>query len=251
VRGQAGNDVLSDGTSAKDGADTFDGGLGFDRMSYVTRTAPLAALIDQTADDGELGENDNLIGIDSVTLGSGADRFLSFVDDGEDEVFGGAGNDVIRTGAGDDTLNGGTGVDELTAASGNDVISAQDGVKDTIACGDGTDTLFGDLQDATSTGCESKSLSPKGEPMPLLVKPRARVSGAKLVLDVECAKNHRSPCRGVMRVSGARATSFKVKAGKRAKLRVRLGAKRSGLVASLSEKGRKGTRTTEAALVLP
>jgi Ca2+-binding RTX toxin-like protein len=151
----------------------------------------------------------------------------------------------------DDALRGGPGVDELTAADGNDVVSAQDGVKDTIACGAGTDTLFGDLQDTTSTACEAKSLSPKGEPMPLLVKPRAKIASGHVVLDVECVKAHKSACRGVMRVSGARATSFKVKAGKRAKLRVRLGAKRSGLVASLSEKGRKGTRTTEAALVLP
>jgi Ca2+-binding RTX toxin-like protein len=73
---------------------------------------------------------------------------------GNDLLLGGAGNDKMYGGAGNDQLLGGRGRDLLYGDAGNDTISARDGVRDTIHCGTGRDTVIADKIDRVSRDCE-------------------------------------------------------------------------------------------------
>jgi hypothetical protein len=94
-------------------------------------------------------------GNDSLYGRGGDDRLIG--DLGADALIGGAGNDTIG-GAGNDTV---TVVDtvygdnpEVPAETGNDTIDVKDGLKDTVDCGPGTDTVFFDEGDFV-TNCEN------------------------------------------------------------------------------------------------
>jgi hypothetical protein len=78
---------------------------------------------------------------------------------GDDTLIGGPGNDVLVGGGGNDTITGGGGSDVLDGGGGDDAIAARDGAQDHVFCGDGTDTLVGDLGDVLS-GCESTDVPP-------------------------------------------------------------------------------------------
>ena len=74
-----------------------------------------------------------------------------------DALSGGTGDDVLRGLGGPDTLSGGPGEDDIYGGSGRDNISGgtgkdfindgNDGVKDVIDCGPGTDTVVADRVD--------------------------------------------------------------------------------------------------------
>jgi len=59
--------------------------------------------------------------------------------DGDDDLFGDAGNDVLGAGVGNDTLTGGAGTDLLFAGIGNDTLDGggQDGADDVLFGGPG------------------------------------------------------------------------------------------------------------------
>lgn len=105
----------------------------------------------------------------TVKAGGGNDRVTG--SDAADSLDGGPENDQISGGFGDDTLTGGPGEDDIsgdrtaacfygpiygtcTIGSGNDTIYAQDGERDTIDCGPGSDIAYVDAIDVTS-GCET------------------------------------------------------------------------------------------------
>lgn len=82
---------------------------------------------------------------------------------GDDRLFGGAGNDRLLGGGGDDRLFGGLGKDRidggkgrdlLEGGAGADVIAARDGVRDTVRCGGGRDSVVADRVDAVARDCE-------------------------------------------------------------------------------------------------
>jgi Ca2+-binding RTX toxin-like protein len=109
-----------------DGADTFDGGSGFDEVWYDrdgrqygghgSITVDLAA---GTAQDG-FGATDTLTNIDSV-VGSYTDDTLS--GDGNDNSLNGdSGNDVLAGRGGNDWYHGGAGYDVIAYSSGADKI---------------------------------------------------------------------------------------------------------------------------------
>src|SRR5207247_1332933 len=54
--GGLGNDTLEGGP----GADTLIGGSGTDTVSYASRSNPVTVTLDGAANDGEVGENDNV-----------------------------------------------------------------------------------------------------------------------------------------------------------------------------------------------
>jgi Ca2+-binding RTX toxin-like protein len=81
-----------------------------------------------------------------------ADRICGL--DGPDWINGGAGNDYLDGGPGNDTIIGGPGHDTILGGPGNDVIRAQDGVRDRIDCGKGTDTVYADRVDVVARNCE-------------------------------------------------------------------------------------------------
>jgi RTX calcium-binding nonapeptide repeat (4 copies)/Domain of unknown function DUF11 len=84
-------------------------------------------------------------GDDRIAGASGRDRLIG--GRGADRLTGGAGNDRLTGGAGDDTLSPGSGRDAVDAGAGNDTINAVDGVRETIECGPGRDTVRADRRD--------------------------------------------------------------------------------------------------------
>jgi hypothetical protein len=72
-----------------------------------------------------------------------------------DELYGNRGQDEVRAGNGRDRVFGGRGEDQLYGGSGNDTMNAQDGYKDNVNCGLGTDTAYVDKRDLVNDDCEN------------------------------------------------------------------------------------------------
>ncbi len=110
--------------------------------------------------DGDEG-NDTIQGGDGNDGDRNADGSCDFGDSlrgegGKNIVGGGAGNDCIDA----DTSSGSGGDEEqIFGGTGNDFIVADDGVKDTISCGDGSDIVFHDSEDVVNANCEVKNPS--------------------------------------------------------------------------------------------
>jgi hypothetical protein len=138
--GGAGDDVLT----ANLGADLYRGGSGIDGVTYAAYTAPVTVSVGAGANDGQVGENDDVAGdVERIDGGSGGD------------VLAGSGaNDLLYGGLGPDTLDGGGGADVLVGGGDDDVIAARDGIADLISCGDGSDRATVDQRDAADS-CEA------------------------------------------------------------------------------------------------
>lgn len=134
--GGAGDDELRTGTSS----DIVTGGDGTDTVTYADRATPV--LIEADRGGAEHGrERDELRGVE-VIVGGGADDELTAV-----------GGQTLVGGPGDDVLEGGTGADTLRGDAGDDVLIADDGARDELDCGAGTDRYVADAVDEL-TGCE-------------------------------------------------------------------------------------------------
>jgi Ca2+-binding RTX toxin-like protein len=170
LEGESGDDTLGVGPGSLE-PDVLSGGDGVDSVSYSERAASVSVALDGLRNDGEMGENDNVLpdiervvgGSDSDAIaGSDAANFLDggpgddlvrglggddelqggVNDSGSDALAGGDGADVLRSGAGDDSLDGGNGDDVLLAAGGGDALDGGAG-RDTLAGGPGVDALVG------------------------------------------------------------------------------------------------------------
>jgi Ca2+-binding RTX toxin-like protein len=152
LTGGAGNDVVRGGDGddeldfrplyALDGADTYEGGAGFDKVGYFGRTASVAVSLDGQANDGQAGEADNVAAdVDEVDGGDAADVLVG--SDGPNRLAGRGGDDQVLGGGGDDVLYGDTGNDGLDGGDGADTL---DGGchDDTIVGGAGVDSLNAD-----------------------------------------------------------------------------------------------------------
>jgi Ca2+-binding RTX toxin-like protein len=98
--GNDGNDIWL-GAAVSDGADFFEGSVGIDTASYAARNAgdPVTVRIDNLANDGSDGENDNIrLDVENVSGGSGND-FLAALQfqSSRNHLAGGFGNDIINT----------------------------------------------------------------------------------------------------------------------------------------------------------
>jgi Ca2+-binding RTX toxin-like protein len=113
LKGGAADDCLEGGA----GADVLDGGEGNDRISGA----------------------------------SGRDRLIG--GKGDDKLTGGNGNDRLSGGSGNDVLSPGAGHDAIDGGAGDDTINAVDGVRETVVCGAGQDTVRADRRDRLR-GCE-------------------------------------------------------------------------------------------------
>jgi hypothetical protein len=89
---------------------------------------------------------------DKLTGSGLGDRLLGLA--GGDTLKGGGGPDCLSGGDGGDVLNGGKGKDRFSGGGGNDHIDSADGVRETVDCGPGDDTVRADKRD-TLKGCES------------------------------------------------------------------------------------------------
>ena len=138
------------------GPDTIDGGPGRDSVNWFQHGDPLSLSLDGVANDGEAGQNANLISIESLLGGTAGDTIVGSAgaetlsgDAGADIIEGGGGNDTINGGSQNDTLRGGDGSDgvygdngddAMDGGTGNDLLYGYDGADDLVG-GDGRDTV--------------------------------------------------------------------------------------------------------------
>jgi Ca2+-binding RTX toxin-like protein len=173
LRGGAGNDS-EDGGAGNDsfgasdgdlGADDIRGGPGFDLLDLDAHAGGASITLDDVANDGTPGENDNVHSdLEKVYGTRGNDTYVGTA--GNDVFDGGFGSDTARGGPGDDNLTGGTEADALFGEAGNDTLYGGEG-DDRVDGGPGTDSLFGDYSSCSAYGCSSGNdtlLARDGEP---------------------------------------------------------------------------------------
>ena len=119
ILGLEGNDLIDGGP----GADVLDGGIGADAVTYADRTANLSVRLDGLANDGQAGEADNLLQVETITGGSGNDVLAEI---GSATSWSGVLARQRRGLAQDDVLAGGPGRDTLDAGQGTDTVTYAD-----------------------------------------------------------------------------------------------------------------------------
>jgi Ca2+-binding RTX toxin-like protein len=164
--GGVGNDQLFEGGRSALAADaldvdTFIGGPGSDFASYGRSQFSVRIDLDGVADDGRLGEGDDVR--PDVESARGGDN--------GDVLVGNSGPNTLTGGKGGDIVLGGDGADVLVGEEGDDVMSGEAG-DDELRGGEGTESLDGgigsDLCDigldqlGFTTGCEIEVLSQVG-----------------------------------------------------------------------------------------
>lgn len=149
------------------GGDFFSGADGFDAVDYSSRSQSVIVSLDGIANDGAVGESDNLgTAMEDAFGGSGDDHFSG--NEASNFFAGGAGADLLEGAGGDDfligqsgadSLSGGAGFDFFDSGSDDDSIQSRDGLAEDVGCGSGSDSVIADLVDSTSD-CESAHRGP-------------------------------------------------------------------------------------------
>jgi Ca2+-binding RTX toxin-like protein len=143
-RGARFNPIEAVDETSPNGQDTLLGGDGTDTVTYDHRQLPVSVMIDNTANDGSAGEQDEVGGDVEVVKGGVRDDVLRAGSAGM-TLDGGRGDDLVVGGRGNDTLLGGTddtGKDTLIGASGNDKLAGE-GAEDTLRGNAGIDHIDG------------------------------------------------------------------------------------------------------------
>jgi len=136
VSGLAGSDLFLSGPEG-DGADIYNGGPGYDELSYELRTVdlelnlcPSTAVIgcsdgacDCSVRSGTLDEGDRIINLEGVTGGDGNDILRGT--ENSDSLHGGPGNDSLYGFGGSDLLAGERGIDLLVGGLDGDICDGQ------------------------------------------------------------------------------------------------------------------------------
>ena len=179
LQGGDGNDTLAGGEgddvtlSGGTGNDSLDGGPGDDRLSGGTGTddvrggdgvdlatwfpfdvatgkdLPVTISLNDVADDGIAGENDNARA-DVEDLATG---------DADDVITGSDAANEISSGDGRDSIDARGGADRVFAGEGDDSVTSRDQAPDTVSCGGGADSLTSDTIDAAFL-CETVAAAP-------------------------------------------------------------------------------------------
>jgi Ca2+-binding RTX toxin-like protein len=152
-----GNDIMRGGFGTP-AADTYFGGPDIDQVIYDDRpnADPLSITIDNVADDGSTGENDNIrTDVENVDGGPGPDTITG---NGENNLLQGRdGDDTIVGAGGDDTLRGDIGFgsfgdDDLNGGGGDDLLFGGPGGNDDFRGSAGFDTVsYSELSTGTGT----------------------------------------------------------------------------------------------------
>jgi Ca2+-binding RTX toxin-like protein len=143
LSGGDGNDILRPNFDT----DTLVGGDGFDVAVYGKRVSPAFSL-DGLANDGKLGENDQ-IGADVEGIEAAADDPAQTV-----TITGDGRANRLRGTNGKAAITGGEGSDFIEGAGQDDTLNSRDGSPDFVVCNAGTDTVFADTLDTVSPSCE-------------------------------------------------------------------------------------------------
>jgi Ca2+-binding RTX toxin-like protein len=139
LKGQDGNDTLHPNF----GADVLDGGPDTDTLSYDSVGASVYVYQDGAANDGMLGEKDNVTSVEHLGGSQYGDDLEGTT--GDDIIDGNEGGDKITQKFGDDTVYGGPGPDSIDGGPGmpsdcgNSSCTKFD--TDTVWGGDGSDTI--------------------------------------------------------------------------------------------------------------
>jgi Ca2+-binding RTX toxin-like protein len=164
LTGGNGNDTLTgaseDDTFVEangDGNDTYTGGTGNNTADFTAVTGPVNVTLDGVANDGVLGDANNVKSDITRVLGTAANDIISGVGavratdlegrDGNDTITGGTSvNNFIDGGTGNDTLTGGEANDVVVGGTGNDTANGAGG-DDLMFGDDGTNTMQGGTGD--------------------------------------------------------------------------------------------------------
>lgn len=269
LRGGAGFDVVDAGVlgsglagaTSGGGHDLLDGGLDVDTVDYGKRTAPVIITVDSpgvvgnTGNDGEAGEQDNVINAEHIVGGSAGDTITA--SNIASTLDGGAGNDTLNGGDAFDTINPGFGSDTVDGGAGGDTILAQDGEVDTVTCGGDGDVVQADGFDNIAADCENvtrtAAVTPPGQTLtqtvtvevptpvppqagPVLTLPKTLKADRKgrVKISVGCPKATKAGCLfGSLTLSTApkkgkakkiASGTFSLKPGKTAKVTLTLNA---------------------------
>jgi len=144
------------------------------RLAVVVLALVVAGVVSLGSSRARTGWDRNLTGTakaDVLRGSKGPDLIRGLA--GPDRLFGYRGNDLLQGGSGNDLLVGGPGRDRLTGGPGNDRILARDGVRDSISCGTGNDTVVLDDEDALARDCPPRTVPPvqSGETVTLVDEP--------------------------------------------------------------------------------
>jgi hypothetical protein len=183
--GRGGPDRLIDGDTSESGPgpDLLHGGTNDDAVLYSSRSRGVVVDLASRGPQGEPGENDTVVDVESAAGGKGPDRLLG------DRVANG-----LSGGGGDDSLDGRAGNDQLTPGRGSNA----------VRCGSGRD----DVDQVRRTtliprDCEELSWGDTSyRPYP------RRVVGGRLTYEVMCPfavtdGDTARPCRGAVRLTEA------------------------------------------------
>jgi Ca2+-binding RTX toxin-like protein len=139
LKGEGGNDTLHPNS----GGDVLDGGADTDTLSYAGSGQPVYVYQDGAANDGTLGEKDNVTSVEHLTGSSYGDDLEGTP--GDDVINGNDGGDKITQKFGDDTVNGGDGPDNIDGGPGMPSDCGNSGCTkfdtDTVWGGAGSDTI--------------------------------------------------------------------------------------------------------------
>jgi RTX calcium-binding nonapeptide repeat (4 copies) len=169
--GGAGDDFFFEGQGGPSGADSIHGADGDDRVSYAGRSNGVNVSLDNVRNDGEPGEGDLVFAnVENITAGNGNDILVGSNVANDLQGFGGI--DTLHGLGGNDTLQLGSNSDFAFGGANNDVILAGDGERDTINCGENTDTANRDSVENLVSGCEKGTvgklrLASKGQQLEL------------------------------------------------------------------------------------
>lgn len=161
MRGAAGDDTMFSGF-LDDDADRVFGGSGIDLADYSDANAAVRVSLDNRANDGVAGENDNIHrDVEDVFGGEDADvlvgsKFANQLDggDGRDKLRGLGGPDGLDGGRGGDALFAGGGRDALDSGAGPDRLLARGGGADDLSCGSSVDRGKADRRDRLAGDCD-------------------------------------------------------------------------------------------------
>jgi hypothetical protein len=203
-----------------------------------------------------------------VLSGMGGDDIIDGAD-GNDIIDGGDGNDTIYGGGNDDQIKGGPGLDSLSgegsasgffiSIAGNDIIDARDGVREQLNCGPGADTAIVDELDVVPQDpgslCEAvdRSAASGGGggggstkvPVPKVRSSRLSVKSGRVSVSLSCT----DACSGKLTLKTASkvklgskkavvtlgSASYRIAAGKKATIKVKLSSNGKRLMRKVSK----------------
>jgi Ca2+-binding RTX toxin-like protein len=162
LRGGEGNDTINgadgdDTLIGAEGSDNLIGGTGTDTAGYGNRTASVTVTIDGVANDGELGESDNVaVDVENVNGGAAADLLVG--SDANNTLDGNKGDDTLIGLGGSDAFVGGEGIDTVTYEGRTEAVAVTiDGVANDGAAGE-NDNVGADVENVTG-GTRGDSLT--------------------------------------------------------------------------------------------